>query len=199
MKLFFANSEQLPVHIVGKCPMAGWPTKNLSEVWDLFCELIDQFQTEYLIRTHAFVMMRNHYHWLCTTEEDAGTFEWFHEAFNFDFLHSFQFQSMIEQGIQPQEPLPQPPKIFKIQNLQQYRNTYAYVYQNPIQACLVHKAEQYPFSTLPYCLGRTPKQLPFMLWDNMNLIYHPKRVLDFVNGFKDHCDQRYWHQQEFSH
>jgi hypothetical protein len=186
MKMCFRSFESLPVHVVGRCPDPVWPAERLNDVWRIFGQALKEFEFSEGLLTHAFVLMRNHYHWLCSSargkECDPKSFEWFHEAVTFDFVHSLQSDYILETGMDPPPLFEGPALITVLDHIQAYRQAYAYVYRNPVEAGIVDRAEQYPFSSLPYVLGRTREKLKFHCWDNMNLIQNPMRTLEFING-----------------
>lgn len=162
-------------HVSGKCPDHVWPAQDLEGAWKLFNDLLREFQNVHEVRTHAFVLMRNHYHWLCSTHKTKDV-----------------FADRILTADGTTEILTDAPHVVEINHIQSYRNTYAYIYRNPVSAGIVQRAEEYPFSSLPYVLGRSSQRLKFYCWDNMNLIYNPAQVLQFINsagssltGFKE--------------
>ena len=177
MRYRFAEHEEFPLHITAKSSGPSWSTLGYAHVWKAFCGAIADLQEEYEIKSHAFVMMSNHYHWLCSydAENDPHFFEWFHELASIKHLHITQRNGLYYQD---------KAKVNKIKNFEFYRNTYKYVYANPVEAGIVDKAEDYPFSTLHFLFE---KQVPPMEWtDNMNLFVDPFRTLDWINGKLSH-------------
>lgn len=140
-------------HIIGKCKEPAWPCQSLDEVWYTLSQFLKETKG---VHTHAFVMMRNHYHWLCSSEQNKAQLE--HDLLWFDSL-----------------------KVVPINHIEGYRQAYSYIYNNPVKAGIVERAELYPYSSLPYLLGRTSKKLKFICWDEMNLICDPIRVLRWLN------------------
>lgn len=51
-------------------------------------------------------------------------------------------------------------KSFLITNFEQYKNSYRYIYRNPLEAGLCQRAENYSFSTLPIVLGKKTSKIP---------------------------------------
>ena len=169
MKMRFSQKEKFPIHVSGKCLDESWLPPKLTDAWKVFLKVLREFHGESNVKAHAFVMMKNHYHWLCSynIKEDPGYFEWFHECLQVEFL---------KHGIQYIEA----PFVKEISHIKFYQNTYKYVYSNPKVAGVVLRSEDYPFSTLPYVLGK--KGLPFHCIDNMNVILDPYRMLGWING-----------------
>ncbi len=160
-------------HVIAKTELKKWPCKSRRTAWQIFSKVIDELQKMHKLKTRAFVLMGNHYHWLCQTGdlEDQSLFKLFHERINFCFCH--ETDSLINV-------LSPAPQIIKITSKASYTNTYKYIYQNPVTAGLVLKAEEYSYSTLGNALGRT-KNL-FQIEDNMNLIMDPHRVVYWLNA-----------------
>lgn len=187
MKIQLYSYEAKPLHVSGKCSEEVWPSEKLEDAWGVFGDVINDFYEYQSVQTHAFVLMSNHYHWLCSTPTDLEEparqklFNWFQESVEFDFTHSLRMDYICETGQAPDPLFIGPPKVLQIDHIEAYRNTYAYIYKNPVAAGIVKRAEHYPFSTLPYVLGHEQEELGFRCSDNMNLIYHPARVLNFIN------------------
>jgi putative transposase len=164
MKLDFGANEIRPIHVIGKCSGPAWPVRKMNDAWRAFGSVLKEVSGSCGATTHAFVMMRNHYHWLVSLPQEQDpehTFERVAQCFPW----AIHF------------------KIIRLDHIEAYRQAYAYVYRNPVAAGIVTKAETYPYSTLPYVLGRTRKpKLKFHCIDNMNLIYDPHRMLKFING-----------------
>lgn len=171
----FLSFPSLPLHVVGKSPQSEWSALSLFESWKVFCEAIQYFQEKNKIQTQAFVMMSNHYHWLCCYDnfnKDPQIFNRFQHRVSREFLkltnkkeeHSFFADSA---------------KVTVIDNSVTYKNTYYYIYRNPLAAGLVSCSEDYPYSTLGMVLGRHKMRLN--CWDQMNLIYNPQIILSAIN------------------
>ena len=156
MKRKLYNHDKTFFHIIGKHNDKVWPSQSLNEVWSTLGSFLKTCDSTQGIKTHAFVMMRNHYHWLCSTSENKETLEknllWFDQI-----------------------------KVVPIYHIDGYRQAYFYIYNNPVKAGVVKRAEHYPYSTLPYLLGRISSPLKFTCWDQMNILCDPKRVLNRLN------------------
>ena len=116
--------------------MEGKPfARPLSEVWELFKELLFRAHREQDLKTHAFVLMGNHFHLLCQTPQK-----------NIDaIMRSLLFSSSKRLGENHQwtrykwSLVPSPAYYYQV---------YRYVYQNPLRAGFVRKVEDWPFSSL---------------------------------------------------
>lgn len=166
--------------MIGKTPdESPWPGLTMPLAWDLFTSALELIGDDLNapVTTQSFSLMNNHYHWLVDLggELDEGqeeaTFQWFHELLRCESLSL---------GVEdPYQLLGQTPSFYQIQHIKQYQATYKYIYRNPVEAGLVMKPEDYPFSTLPFVLGR--KELGFTCMDQMNLIYSPAQLLKWLN------------------
>jgi putative transposase len=178
MRKRFGNLEKPPLHVMGHCQTDHWPC-SMDTAWEIFQETIHDFQEDFALRTHAFVMMGNHYHWLCTYnyEEDPELFDWFHEVLNMYFLKH------IDSAYEPLYTFSDPPKVIQVESFPQYKETYKYVYNNPVNAGLVKSAFDYSYSTLPHAIGR--KHLGFNVIDNMGVVYAPSLIHSWLTGEMD--------------
>lgn len=180
MRRRFGNFEVPPLHVMGHCRFDHWPS-SMNQAWEIFQEVIDDIQHDTNLRTHAFVLMGNHYHWLCShgLTRDPDIFNWFHEVLNCQFL------KYISPGAGELYTMEKAPKIIRTKSFPQYKATYRYVYNNPVSAGLVYCPLNYPYSTLSYALGKTG--LGFELIDNMGLIFSPSVILNWLSG-----RERFW-------
>ena len=64
-------------------------------------------------------------------------------------------------------------------NFIQYKETYRYIYRNPVVAGLATHPENYPYSTLPKLLGKS--SLDFLLLDDLGIILNPSDGLIWLN------------------
>ncbi len=178
----FRSFSTSPLHITGRCPQSEWSQAGPKKVWSLFCSELSNLHKNTKLQTHAFVMMSNHYHWLClyeNYEQDPGLFAWFQESLSFELFH-LQFSKKYD--LSPRFHFFEgPPKITVINHPEVYRNSYYYIYRNPVVAGLAVRAEKYPYSTLPMVLGERKMHFPCV--DQMNLIYHPQNILEKIHDF----------------
>lgn len=124
--------------------------------------LSQQFQIE----IHALVLMDTHIHLLI---ESLGNKENFFVNHLYKNLNS---QEINESYCEP------------IKNYSQYLNVYKYIYRNPIEAKIVEKCEDYPFSSLSTLLGKGPCHC--LIVDKLNLIQNPLKVLKWLNSDTDY-------------
>ena len=160
-------------HVIGKTALKRWPCENQRTAWRIFCKSINELQKEHQLKTRAFVLMGNHYHWLCQNNdvENPPVFKLLHERINFHFHYEADSRNHV---------FGPTPQVVVISSKASYTNTYKYIYQNPLTAGLAFKAEDYPYSTLGTVLGRA--KTSFQIEDNMNLITDPHRVVHWINA-----------------
>lgn len=175
MRPFSSFKSSSTVHLVFKSrnsePWTKSRTDKLSDVWDsLLATLKAHGQTGKLV-PHSLVLMRNHGHLLVSSPSPLEI-ELLKQALS----------SQLDLDSLHEEP---------ILSFPQYKLTYKYVYFNPIEAGVVARAQDYPFSSLRMLLGMPPavstpegpamKVLcPFV--DNMNLVSDPIRTLNWINA-----------------
>ncbi len=73
-----------------------------------------------------------------------------------------------------------------VTNLAQYLNSYKYIYNNPVQAGICERADQYPYSSIQILMGKCSSHC--LISDKMRFIQNPRRVLHWLNSdarFKD--------------
>lgn len=66
-----------------------------------------------------------------------------------------------------------------IESVAQYLNAYKYLYNNPVQAGLSNKVEDYAFSSIRFLLGYS--QGHCLISDKLKLIQNPYHVLTWLN------------------
>ncbi len=71
-----------------------------------------------------------------------------------------------------------------IMNYSQYLNTYKYICQNPVQADIVKRVEDYTFSSLQILLGKTSNYC--FVHDQLGFIQNPIHILKWLNSSNDY-------------
>lgn len=139
-------------------------------MWSNMCEYIEDLK-HYGMTTHAFVLMNNHFHILCSTanEDLKADLDWLNELINVSII-----EIACDHGNIIEEYTVVPIKCFK-----QYKETYKYIYRNPVEAGLVSKAEDYDYSSLGVILSSKEERLSFE--DNLALIFDPFQRLQWIN------------------
>ena len=142
------RSKSHPYHVTARCNNREFFPLPLNDVWKIMIDELDFLAEKHSLKTHAFVLMGNHFHLLCQTPDE-----------NLDVIMqalmrrtSIKIKSRVSEinhlwgG---------PYHRTLIRNQAHYYQVYRYIYQNPIRAGIVPRVEQYPYSTL--------KQVPFLI------------------------------------
>lgn len=129
---------------------------KLQDCWRAFAASFAQQN----FHVHAFVLMENHAHLMISLDNQNIEKIAQHILQTCHFLESQYFF----------EP---------ILNHSKYRETYRYIYRNPVEVGLCQRAEEYPFSTLKVILGQTAENFPVV--DRMKLIANPISSLRWLN------------------
>lgn len=158
-------------HIVGCSNEKLWPG-GVLHAWNIFGKVLRRLHQSSSITTHGFVLMSNHYHWICSGHlpENSEIFENFHEQVRDEYLNQAFFGNAVFEAV---------PAVFPLTNPISLQNTLKYIYRNPVEAGMVLRAEEYSYSTLGYHMGK--KKPLFFCNDPLKLIFHPTRVLDWIN------------------
>lgn len=138
-----------PYHVTTRSNDKKWFELPLDEVWNISQRALYEAHKKHPAELISYVLMNNHYHLIIRTP-DANIDKFMHE-----------FNSRIAKGIKAE--CSNRNRIWGdryhwclIKSTQYFANCYRYVYQNPIRAGMVTRAEDYPYSTL-YYLKRNKK------------------------------------------
>jgi putative transposase len=161
MRTRFYSFERPPFHVVFKSAM----DIPLSDVWPQLLHFLQGLLIERRLTTHAFVLMRNHFHLLCSGEgEIVAVIEELSDRilpwFPLDVVRSAK-------------------RIFPIVEFYQYRQVYKYIYRNPVEAGIVRRVQDYRYSTIRYLTGANSEL--FLMEDPFGFICDPIRMLDWLN------------------
>lgn len=147
------RSENLPYHVTARSNNKEWFTLPMPEMWDLSQESLSEAIAINPVEIISFVLMGNHYHMLLVTPE--GNLD----AFMYEFNKRLALKVKDRSG--------QINRIFGgrykwclIQSQQYFSNCYRYVYQNPVRAGLVHRCEEYPYSSLRSLISNEKFKVP---------------------------------------
>lgn len=157
-------------HVIGKTEFHGWPIESMEKMWGNMCNFLEDFKEDGL-RTHAFVLMGNYFHLLCSTEQNSLKLdlEWMNELINISMIDvACDYGNIIDNYT-----------VVPIKSFKQYKEAYRYVYRNPVEAGLVSKAEDYEYSSLLALLHGRAERVSFE--DNMNLSFNPLGLLRWIN------------------
>lgn len=152
-------------HIVGRSPDQAPFCVELEKLWQVFAIQLNILSLSYQLRVHVFVLMGNHFHLLISGEEKKikTSLEILKPA-----LHQMLGIDLFDEFL-----------CTEIKNPTYYQYAYKYILRNPVSAGLCLRVEDYPLTSLSNILGRTSDS--FMVFDKMNLIQDPVRVLRWLN------------------
>jgi len=152
------RSSIFPYHVCNKTIDGAFYPVDKKQLWQKACDLLCTLAWVYDVRAHAFVLMNNHYHLLTSTPSenlDSGM-QYFQSNFSRWLMEKttkgiYAFKSRYNWSI--------------IRDPQHYMNVYKYIYQNPVRAGLVDRAEDYEFSTLNGKYGLSKLECPIARHD----------------------------------
>jgi len=113
-----------PHHVVVHSGYESWLNKSTAEVWKYILDTLEKATHEFDLSLHCFVLMDNHFHLLC------GTDEWKLKV----------LLRVLGDGLNC--------KFTTVKSSKYYLEVYRYIYRNPVQAGIVSRVEDYQFSSL---------------------------------------------------
>jgi len=183
MKHRFYNYESRPFHVTGHCKFNIWPNIPRELLWCICIAHLDELLKNHQIVTHSFVLMSNHFHWLCACPENPTNQKDIKLIFEFITESFEEYTGWGDPALDKQESIFNSESIEPIENIKHYTQAYKYIYRNPVNAGMVKNVEDYPLSTLQQLLGQSKTSLTF--FDQMNFIYDSHRVLSWLNSSSD--------------
>jgi putative transposase len=165
-------SDQYPYHITARCINKEWFNLPIEEVWDIFSNHLFFCHHGFKAQIHAFVLMNNHFHLLISTplgnidkimyyvmKETSREITFKSRRINQTYGGPY-FASLITKDIH-------------------FNHAYKYIYRNPVDAGLCHRAENYTFSTLHALIGLRKTIIP-LVSDEL-LIPNMEHTLNWIN------------------
>lgn len=129
--------------------------------WDFVCININSVANDWQAEVQALVMMDTHIHLLFRISDSKEHF------FSSDILKKLGILPSVDNFVEP------------IRHQTQYLNTYRYIYRNPLDAGLVTKCEDYPYSSLSGLLGKSTLRLS--VFDRLGIIQNPIKIVNWLN------------------
>lgn len=145
-----------PYHITTRSNDKEWFELPLYEVWNICLKAMEEASKRYPVEVISFVLMNNHYHLLLKTPN--SDIDQFMREFNKRISLSFKQENENKNHVFGTRY-----KWCLISSTQYFANCYRYIYQNPLRANIVSKAEDYPYSTLNYLVSG--EKFPVPLFD----------------------------------
>ncbi len=149
-------------HIVGSFEAGSLDIENL---WEIFVTQLNFLTFSYRLRVHAFALMGSHFHLLASAHVHDS--QWICRGIK-EGVNGMMGQALLDEV-----------SAFQIKHPIYFQYVYKYIYRNPVVAGIASNVEDYPFSSLLNVLGK--KQENFLLFDNMNLVHDPIRILKWLN------------------
>ena len=157
-------------HVTGKCKFDKWPISSMDAMWSNMCDHFEDLK-HYGFNVHAFTLMNNHFHILCSTEQEdlKADLDWLNELINITMIDiACDYGNIVEDY-----------DISPIKSYKQYKEVYRYIYRNPVEAGLARQAQDYEYSSLQTILHSKDERTSFE--DNLYLIYDPIGTLKWIN------------------
>ena len=135
-------SSEYPYHVYARSNNKENFYIPIEICWSIFIYHLKEISTRFKLQIHAFVLMNNHYHMVCTSYEKFPlpiVMEWFQRSINREINKKAERINHLFGG---------PYKGSLITHSNYFYNVIRYVYQNPVSANIVNKVEYYPFSTI---------------------------------------------------
>ncbi len=144
---------------------------DLSEVWKIYEEQLYFVHHAFGLRTHAFVLMSNHFHLLLSDPDGQMSpgLRWLMTETARQINRRTNHRNHLY-GDRNHRSL--------ISSYHYYRNAYKYVYRNPVEVSASLQVETYPYSTIQGLLGF--QKLNFPVFDNL-LTDDLEGVLSWLN------------------
>lgn len=135
------ESCEYPYHITNRSNNREFFSTPLPLLWKIIIDKVFYLDHHFNIKSHAFVLMSNHYHWILSTPNEnlSRGMTYFHrevarcanrEVGRINHFFGGRY------------------KWCSIQNERYYWNAVKYVFRNPVKANLCSKVEDYRYSSL---------------------------------------------------
>ncbi len=146
------ESDEYPYHITNRSNNKEFFYLPLPILWPIILDKIRYLDKHLHIRSHAFVLMSNHYHWILSTPDKnlSKAMTYFHREVS---------RCANRQAGRINHFFGGRYKWCSIHNEDYYWNAVKYVFRNPVKAELCTRVECYEFSSLT--LDSTPE--PFKM------------------------------------
>ncbi len=138
-------SDRVIYHVFGRSNNKEWFYIPVEEVWKEMLLVLEEVSLSYAARCIGFVLMSNHFHLLLETPLQ-----------NLDSIMNY-FMRKVSRAIgrragRINHVFGGRYKSTLIGDVAHFAHAYKYVYRNPVEAGIVGRVQEYPFSTLPWLL-----------------------------------------------
>jgi putative transposase len=138
-----------PVHITNRAQNRERFQIPTKEAWEISCNFLRSVSHAYAINVHLFLMMDNHIHLIASAPENNLS-----QAMRYFFSETSRTMNKASNKINHTWGAQHRPT--KINDYNHYVNAYKYGYQNPVEAKIVERVEDYPYSSLRGLIGYEP-------------------------------------------
>lgn len=149
----FTCDPNTPYHLVARTNEKAPFACGMSTVWEIFSDQLYFAHHAYRVQVLCFVLMRNHFHLIAKFPEGnlSDSMRSFMGTTSRVIAHEARTINHVYGG-----------RVFRsrLGSFHYFMNAYKYVYQNPVRAGLVHRPDEYEFSTLPGLIGRSRLSIP---------------------------------------
>lgn len=143
----------LPYHVTARCINREWFHLPIDHVWNIFSIYLHFAHYSFGLQIHSFVLMDNHFHMIVSTPEG-----------NLDEIMNYLMREVSRNIARDSGRINQtfggPYYWSLLQSPHYYLCAYKYVYRNPVEAGLIEKVEDYPYSTLSGIKGSNHLLIP---------------------------------------
>lgn len=162
-----------PYHVTARSNNQEWFYISKQKLFEIFIEEIKSIKKKFGARTHAFVLMDNHYHLIISTTEeyDLGV-----------VMQSLQrsiSRKVNKVADRINHVFGGPYKGSLILNGNHYASVLKYLYRNPVKANLVSKVEEYSYSTLSPAFASLVDETTIGI--DVNIPRKKEELLDWLN------------------
>lgn len=162
-----------PYHLNARCINREWFGLPMDDLWSLFSDYLFLIHKLYDIEIFNFVLMPNHFHLMARFKNNNMP-----EAMNYFMRETSRHISFKSGRINQVYGGPYHKSCLET-NIYFY-HAYKYVYRNPVESGLAHKAEDYTYSTLKGLLGREKLIIP-VTEDYLLFQRNTEKTLDWIN------------------
>ena len=133
--------SQFPYAITARSNNKEWFDLPMSSCWQIFVDKIRTTSERSGFKTHAFVLMSNHFHWLLSTPQA-------NIGFGARYFLTETSRAIARSTGRINKIYGARYKASLIGSPIYYANSYRYIYQNPLRAGLCENVFDYPWSSL---------------------------------------------------
>jgi putative transposase len=135
-----------PCHIGARSNNKDWFSIPMEEVWSIMGRYLYLLNFSFAVQIHSFVLMSNHFHLIATFPESntPQAMRYFMRETSRSIAKASDRINHVYGGNH---------FCSQIKSYNHYCNVYKYVYRNPVEAKIILRAEEYPYSSLSGLLG----------------------------------------------